>query len=102
MYNPVKKLQDFTKSIAGLWLNPETKNQYIFSADDSNSDKGELKIIQQGQEKAISLDFDLQTKGEKLVITVEGAEYDISLSDVPVNSLFITLSPGNTVRLLKD
>ena len=102
MYNPVKTLQDFTKSIAGHWLNPETKNQYFFSADQSNPSKGEVSIVQYGGDTAIPLDFNLKTKGENLVITVEGAEYEVSLSDVPVHSLYITLSPGNVVRLLKD
>jgi hypothetical protein len=101
MYHPVKIIQDFTKSVAGLWLNPQTKNQFYFSADQSDSSKGEINVIQQGSDTPIPLHFNLITKGEKLFITVEGSEYDVSLTEIPVHSLYITLSPGNTLRLLK-
>ena len=102
MYHPVKSLQDFTKSIMGLWLNPQTKNQYFFSAHESDSSTGEVNILQKGASVPVALQFDLKTKDEKLFLTVEGAQYNILLSDIPVHSLYITLSPGNTLRLLKQ
>jgi hypothetical protein len=49
MYHPVKTLQDFTKSLAGLWLNPRTKSKFYFSADKSNPAGGEINVLQQGR-----------------------------------------------------
>jgi hypothetical protein len=102
MYHPVKTLQDFTKSLAGLWLNPRTKSKFYFSADKSNPAGGEINVLQQGAGGPVSLHFNLSRSGEKIFMTVEGERYNVSLHDIPVNSLYIKLSPCRTLRLLKD
>jgi len=101
MYHPVKTTPDFTKSITGLWFNPKTRNQFYFSADNADPSKGEVNIMQRGADTPITLHFDVETEGEKLFITVEGAQYDLSVFNIPARSLYITISPGNTLRLLK-
>ncbi len=101
MYNPVKTLQDFTNSIAGMWVNPETKNKYFFTPNASDASKGEVDVLQHGADASIPLNIALKMKEERVVITVEGAEYEVSLSGMPLNALTITLSPGNVVHLLK-
>jgi len=101
MYHPVKTIQDFTKSLTGLWSNPQTNNQFYFTADHSNGSKGTIDIYQYGLNEPISLRFHLLTKGDHVVLKVEGTPYDISLEDIHAHSLSITISPGKTLRLLK-
>jgi len=57
--------------------------------------------MQRGADTPITLHFDVETEGEKLFITVEGAQYDLSVFNIPACSMYITISPGNTLRLLK-
>ena len=101
MYHPVKTIQDFTKSVTGLWSNPQTKNQFYFTRDRSNPSKGEIDIFQHGLNEPVSLHFRLLTKCDHVIPNVEGASYDISLEDIPAQSLSITVSQGKTLRLLK-
>ena len=101
MYHPVKTIQDFTKSLAGLWLNPRTKNRFYFSTNEADPSKGQVNVLQYGAGAPVPLHFDLCASGEKIFMTVEGEQYKIALHDIPANSLYITLSPTATLRLLK-
>jgi hypothetical protein len=101
MYHPVKTIQDFTKSLEGLWLNPRTKNQFFFSADKLNPPEGEINVLQNGAHEAVPLHFHLSASDGKIFMTVEGERYEVSLKDIPANSLYITLKPKRTLRLLK-
>jgi hypothetical protein len=101
MYHPVKTMQDFTKSLSGLWLNPFTKKKFYFSADQANLSKGAIDVLQYGAEEKVSLHFNLSVSGEKIFMTVEGEPYNVSLHDIPANSLYIKLSAERTLRLLK-
>ena|ERR1700733_3809821 len=101
MYHPVKTIQDFTKSLAGLWLNPNTNNKFYFSADKSGATEGQISVLQDGAYQPVSLHFDLSASSEQIYMTVEGERYKVSIHDIPVNSLYIKVSPGRTLRLLK-
>ena len=99
---PLKPYRILPKSLTGLWLNPRTNNKLWFSADQSNAAKGgEINVLQHGTDVPVSLHFDLSASGEKIYMTVEGERYKVSLHDVPPGALYIKLSPGRTLRLLK-
>ena len=69
MYHPVKTIQDFTKSLAGLWLNPRTKSKFYFSADKSNPAGGEINVLQQGAGGPVSLHFNLSHMSYRPLLT---------------------------------
>lgn len=101
MVENLTSLKYFKNSIAGLWINPETHNKFLFSADLKDPSKGEVSIIQNGTETAVSLGIMLQQSAGKINLQVEGAQYDVVLEEYPEKSINIHISPGNTIRLYK-
>ena len=101
MIDNLTSLKDFKNSITGLWINPETHNKFIFSPDIKDPSKGEVSIIQNGTETAVTLGIMLQQSAGKINLQVEGAQYNVVLEDYPEKSISIHISPGNTIRLYK-
>ena len=102
MKSPIITLKEFIRGVAGLWFNPETKNQYLFTPNINNMSAGEVTVIQHGSLSEIPLTINLEMKENKVVIFVEGAEYEVLLTELPIKTLNITLAPGKVIRLLKE
>ena len=102
MKNPIIILNGFIRGVAGLWINPETKNQYLFTPNVNNMSTGEVTVIQHGSQAEIPLTINLAMKGNSVVIFVEGTEYEVLLTELPLKTLNITLAPGKVIRLLKE
>jgi hypothetical protein len=95
-------LSDFTNAVEGLWVNPVTRNHYLFTPDKIDSSKGQVSVIQQGENVPVALNIELMIKNEELIIYVEGSEYEVFVSDQPVRSLKIRLSADIFVELIKN
>lgn len=97
----IQTVADFVHAITGLWYNPDTGNKYLFTPNLNDPEKGEVTVIQQGSDAEITLSIALEMHGDALAVRVEGALYPVAYTVFPEKKLSISLSPGNTVRLLK-
>lgn len=87
--------------IHGMWVNPETMNQYIFNTEPGELCVGILSVIQQGTDIPVKLSFHVYASANQTLLEVEGSAYDISMEETEVKTLHISVSPSEEILLVK-
>lgn len=98
MFNPIKHPARVKNGFAPLWVKQAAAKEPAVTS-------GNKTVVTNTVEKncyaSIPFNTHLKTNGEKLLITVKGARYEIKTSGFPVSTSLLMLKGGQIVRLLK-